>query len=190
MALKVDILARDEEKDIIKKEKGFLPCTSYYSTLAYSQLKYSLIYANDEEIFNNETIHIYARKNQSSLYKFILCDNIDDLANFDFSNERLKAFAQNRTLEHLDISSFDLEKCVCVIIVNDTNKNIELVKRFCFLNSFETKNTYQMCFRMDNNQSLIRSYKELRNFGKMFRLFNTAIKFDLGVNSIGKRDDD
>jgi hypothetical protein len=190
MPLKVDILAKDDIRDSIKKEHGYLPCTSYYSSLAYTQLKYNLTYAKDEEVFNNDTIHIYARKNQNALFKFILCEDVKSLENFDYSNQRLREFALNRSFENLKIESFDLKNVVAVIIVNDPKTNIELVKRFCFLNSFDNKNEYQMCFRFDEAQSLIRGYRELRMFGEMFRQFNTAIKFDLGVDSIGKKDDD
>jgi len=190
MSLKVDILAQDNDKKIIKKEKGFIDCEGYYSSLAYSQLKYNLIYAQNDEVFNNETIHIYARKYGRSLFKFILCENIDDLKDFDYSNSKLKSFAENRVLEHLKLDSLDLTTGITVIVVNDTKKNVELVKRFCFLNSFEDKKNYQVCFRFDNNQSLIRQYKKLRDFGQLYREFNTAIKFDLAVDSIGKKDRD
>ena len=188
MGFRPDIFIEEDNKKV-KGEKGFLPSKIEYSTLEYSQLKYNLTYAQDDEVFNNETIHIYARKYNGALFKFILCENYKDLEKFDYSNESLKTFAENRTLEHLKLNSFDLTNCITVIVLNDTINNIELVKRFCFLNSNESKTSYQMCFRIDNNQNIIYGYKKLRDYTKLFRLYNTAIKFDLGVNSFGGGND-
>ncbi len=184
MGFRPDIFIEKEEK--VKGEKGFLPSRYEYQSLEYNQLKYNLTYAQNDEIFNNDTIHIYVREYRHTLFKFILCENINDLEKFDYSNQRLKDFASNRQLEHFDIKSFNLEKVVTVIVLNDTINNIELVKRFCFLNSFEDKNKYQNCFRFDNNKNIVYSYKRLRDYTAMYRLYKTAIKFDLAFDSFGE----
>ncbi len=185
MGFRPDIFIEEPNKKV-KGEKGFLPSRVEYSSLEYGQLKFNLSYAQNDEIFNNDTIHIYVREYNHCLFKFILSENIKDLEKFDYSNERLKGFAQNRTLEHFNTKSFDLDKQVTVIVLNDTVNNIELVKRFCFLNSSEDDKSYQNCFRFDNNKNIVYGYKRLRDYTKMYRLYKTAIKFDLAFDSFGE----
>lgn len=185
MGFRPDIFIEEPNKKV-KGEKGFLPSIVEYSSLEYNQLKFNLSYAQNDEIFNNDTIHVHVREYNHTLFKFILSESISDLAKFDYSNDKLKNYADNRTLEHFNSKSFELEHQVTVIILNDTTSNIELVKRFCFLNSFETDKTYQNCFRFDNNKNIVYGYKRLRDYTKMYRLYKTAIKFDLAFDSFGE----
>lgn len=185
MGFRPDIFIEEPNKKV-KGEKGFLPSRVEYSSLEYNQLKFNLSYAQNDEIFNNDTIHIYVREYNHCLFKFILSESIKDLSGFDYSNDKLKKFAENRTLEHFDVKSFDLEKQVTVIVLNDTDSNIELVKRFCFLNSFDTEKAYQNAFRFDNNKNIVYGYKRLRDYTSMYRLYKTAIKFDLAFDSFGE----
>ncbi len=180
----VDILAPDKEKNIIKKEEGLIPSVGYYYSNNYSQLYYDLKYAKDEEIFNNDTIHIYARRYHNSLFKFILTESLKDLSNFDFSNQNLVNYAKNRALDNLQMSDFDL-KTITIIIIKDENEHIELIKKYCFLNSYQDKNNYQMVFRFDEKNHCIKYYKLLKDFGKLYNLYNTAIRFDLAQSGNG-----
>lgn len=181
----VDILTLDKEKNKIKKEEGLIPSVGYFYVNNYTQIPYDLKYAKEEEIFNNEFIHIYARKYHNVLFKVILCESLDEIENFDYDNKRLMVYAKNRNFDYLKIEDFEVKKNVTIIIVNDPKAHIELVKKFCFLNSHQDKNHYQMAYRFDEGNHCIKNYKILKDFGSLYAEFNTALRFDLAATLNG-----
>lgn len=178
----VNIVDKDTKKDI-KKEKGLIDCIRYYDSSNYEQLMYNLIYAKNDEVLNRDTIHVYAREYKETLFKFILCENLEDLINFDFSNKTLKKYAANRTLDNLNVEAFEAEKEITIIVINDTNVDPNLVKKYAFLNTKHTPISYQVVFRFDNTNIVVRQYRTLPETDKLYSLYNTAIKFDLGCST-------
>jgi len=184
----VNIIETDKEKNKVKMDEGLIPSVGYFYVNNYTQLKYDLKYAKDEEIYNSETIHIYARNYKNVLFKFILTESLSDIKEFDYSNEALKNYAKKRNFEHFNISDLDLEKTVTIVIINDNQNHAEFVKKYCFLNSNQDKKQYQMVYRFVENKNIIFNYKLLKDFGPLFKEFNTAMRFDLAATRNGEEE--
>lgn len=182
----VNILETDKEKNKVKMDEGLIPSVGYFYLNNYSQIKFDLKYARDEEIYNSETIHIYARRYKNILFKFVLSESLHDLKDFDFSNNNLKEFVKNRNLEHLKVEDLDLQKNITIIIINDKEEHIELVKKYCFLSSHQDKLHYQMAYRFSDGENVIRNYKLLKDFGPLYSEYNTAMRFDLAGTRNGE----
>ncbi len=182
----VNIIETDKEKNKVKMDKGLIPSVSYFYLNNYSQLKYDLKYAKDEELYNGQTIHVYARAYKGSLFKFILCESLEDIKNFDYSNEALKTYAKKRNFEYFNVNDLDLKKTITVIIINDNTSHVEFVKKFCFLNTYQDKTNYQVTYRFDEGKNIIFSYKLLKDFGALFKEYNTAMRFDLAATRNGE----
>ncbi|MCR5787247.1 MAG: hypothetical protein K6G28_06060 [Acholeplasmatales bacterium] len=178
----VDIVDKTPKKNIAN-EKGLINCVKFYNSVNYEQLKYNLIYAKDDEVANKDDVHVYARVHKDTLFKFVLAESLKELESFDFSNETLKKNALNRTLEHLESNAFDLARQVTIIVINDTKVDQNFVKRYAFLNTKYTKQTYQVVFRFDNTNVVVKQYRTLPNTIKIYNMFNTALKFDLGCTN-------
>jgi hypothetical protein len=58
-----------------------------------------------------------------------------------------------------------------------------LVKKYAFLNTKYTPSNYQVVFRFDNTNIVVRQYRTLPETDKLYSLYNTAIKFDLGCST-------
>ena len=175
-------LAKDKntKKYELPREGGLIPSVEVHEIHEYSQIKYDLIYAVNEEVFNKENIHVYARKYHSCLFKFVFCESLEDLKKTDISNEKLKVYAQNRSFERFKVADLDLKKEVVIYIFN-AKEDKEEVKKYCFLNAKSVKNHYCQYYIYDDKDRVLRSYRELKTFGVMYSLYKTTLYFDLAI---------
>ncbi len=182
----VNIIETDKDKNKVKMDEGLIPSVGYFYLHDYTQLKYDLKYAKDEEIYNSNTIHIYARKYKNVLFKFVLSESLNDLSNFDYSNQKLREYAEKRNFEYFSADDLSLDKTISIIIINDKQEHVELVKKYCFLNSHQDKIHYQMAYRFKEGSNLVLNYKILKDFGALYNFFNTAMRFDLAATRNGE----
>ncbi len=176
----INLAKQKKEKYELPKEGGLIPSVEIHEIHAYPEIKYDLIYATDEEVLNSEFVHVYVRREKSVLFRFIFCEKLSALKKIDLSNENLKKYASNRSFERLEMKDFDLSKMISIYMFNEPD-NKEEVKKYCFLNAKVTKNEYAQYFIYDDKVRVLRSYRELKTFGRLYDYYKTALYFDLAI---------
>jgi hypothetical protein len=168
-------LPRRAREDDFKDDKDSLfKAFEHFDVHPLDQLRYDLLYAHNDLIYESEDFDIYARKYKNTMLKFIIFKNISDIESLDFSNNVVYA-TKNKNLIYLKDKDFDtVYECNIYILPKS-----EDAKKICFLKSKSEHNRLDNYFVFDSKQNRLINYRHLKEYKMMKERYNTAMYFDL-----------
>lgn len=166
-----------KKKKVESKDDSLFKVVDKFDLKPYQDLKYDLIYAHNEIIFENDDVTIGVRKYKDTLLKFMLINNFEQIKNYNLSDESIRKYAhQKGYYEYIKEEDLDAKKAVEIYIFKQTSEDI---KRYAFINAKTTDILYRQYFIYDHENGCLLQYRKLRDFGPLVPEYLTALYFDL-----------
>lgn len=141
----------------------------HYDSKPYHNFRYALVYANEEEIFNNEKVEVYSRNYKITTFVNVLVNDEEGFVARDYSYEKLEPLLAEKGIEKKN-------KNIVLISFQHCNEyTISQAKTFC--NS--TKNNFEHAMIYNPVKVQMDFYKPVPKFYRLYDHFCEAIYFDL-----------
>ena len=152
-----------------KKSKEKTEYLGYYDTKPYDALGYSLIYAKNKLIYENEFVHVYSRNFRGTIFCITVVDDGSNILPEDYNYEKFKE----------EIHNCGIEKGNSVVNImvyqHKTLINIEIAKK----SRVNTKDEFNQVLIFDYNKVGLEYYRPVPKFYALYEKYAEAIFFDL-----------
>ena len=154
-----------------------LPLIEEIELKPYSQVRYDLIYANNQVLVDNEDVFICVRRYKNTLLKFMMIHNEEAVKSYSLNSESLKEYAsKHANLVDIDIKDLDLEKEVQTHIFYNTTQRL---KEYAYINATADKKRYIQYYFFNHQTNKLEVYRKLKDIDTLIAEAKTALYFDL-----------
>ena len=151
-----------------KKKKEKTEYLGFYDTKPYDSLSFSLTYAKNTLVYENENVHVYSRNFRGTIFVITLVDD-GDYSQEDYTYEKMKDYIHEKGIDK-GSSVINL-----IVYQNKTADTILIAKT----PRINTKEEFNQVLIFDREKVGLEYYKPVPKFYALYERYAEALFFDL-----------
>lgn len=152
-----------------KKKKESLTCLGYYNTKPYDALRYSLAYAKNELVYEDNQVLVFSRNYHGTIFIFTLVNDEEGIVFENFTVSKLKSMVYEAGIE--TGNSF-----INIMVFQNNNEYTRGIAKEPRIN---TKDEFNQVLVFNPDEVRLEYYRPVPNFYNLYNKFAEAIYYDL-----------